>query len=182
MKKYVYLFEFLRLFEVGAMPERCQIIAVFNKSVINATKWIDFVAPLLSMSALIRIGDSKAIKNKFTKAYIVSLTDETVEYFYEIVVPALKQALKGVFQGEDVYGFSHRHFPNLLEIISRMYFRFSEEKKKQIFYLMIKIYNSKEIQNRYPLHSHLKLMFKRVLYGMHDEEICQQLNTLLWRE
>ncbi|WP_342719876.1 SIR2 family protein (plasmid) [Bacillus paramycoides] len=172
-------FEFLRLFEEVAMPKRCQIIAVFNKSVINATKWIDFVAPLLSMSALIRTGDSKAIKNKFTRAYIVSLTDERVEYFYELFVPALKQALKGISQGEDIYGFSHRHFPNLLEIISRIYFRFSKEKKEEIFSLMIKMYNSKEIQNCYSLHFNLRSMFKRVLYGMHDEEICQQFNDLL---
>ncbi|MDM5040964.1 SIR2 family protein [Bacillus sp. OR-18] len=178
-EKILLSFEFLRLFEEVAMPKRCQSIAVFNKSVINATKWIKFVAPQLSISALIRTGDSTEIKNIFTRTYIASLDEQTVEYFYELFVPALKQALKGVSQGEDIYGFSHRHLPNLLEITSRLYFRFSKEKREKIFNLMIKMYNLKEIQNYHVLHLPLKLMFKRVLYGMQDKEICQQLKILL---
>ena len=44
---------------------------------------------------------------------------------------------------------------------------------------MIKMYKSKEIQQFHLVHSQLNSMFKRVLYDMSDEEIYQQLNTLL---
>lgn len=172
-------FAFLRLFEEVAMPKRCGIVTMYKKSVINATKWIEHSAPLLAMSALIRTGDIKEIEKIFTREFIVSLTKEQVEVFYELFVPSLEQAMSRISQEEGIAGFSSRLLPNLIEIISRIYFRFSKEKKKEIFNLMIKMYKSKEIQQFHLVHSQLNSMFKRVLYDMSDEEIYQQLSTLL---
>ncbi|WP_095021692.1 SIR2 family NAD-dependent protein deacylase [Bacillus thuringiensis] len=172
-------FAFLRLFEEVAMPKRSGIVTMYKKSVINATKWIEHSAPMLAMSALIRTGDAKEIKKIFTREFIISLTEEQVEIFYELFVPSLEQAMSRLSQEEDITGFSSRLLPNLIEIISRIYIRFSKEKKVKIFNLMIKMYNSREIHQFHLVHSQLNYMFKRVLYDMSDMEIYQKLSMLL---
>ena len=172
-------FSFLRLFEEGAIPKRCGIMTVFSKSVINATKWIEPFSPLLAMSALIRTADTKEIKNAFTRETIITLKQEQVDLFYKLFVPSLEQALRNLSNNQGEINFSRIHIQNIIEIISRLYFRFSDEQKDKLFNLMIKMYYSKEIHKFQATESQLDVMFKRVLYDMTNEEKHQKLGILL---
>lgn len=177
-------FAFLRMYEEGAVPVVCGNIGLFNEAAINASKWIAPFAPLWSFSIMLRTGKDSEIKERFNRVYIASLSDEEVNHFYNLLMKAVNQSLRYLTEKPDSVNikcesFSQRNIKLLLELLSRLSFRFSDERLHDLFKLALRIYKLPIIRQTFYLHECVKSLFQRLLFAMPQSEVLKRMADLL---
>lgn len=132
-------FAFLRMFEEGAMPFRCNAIAFFSEAVVNAAKCIASAVPHQALSAMLRTLADKQIKEWFDYTRIATLAPEEVSYLYTLSLNSFIQAahqLQTAGTGRRTLLISSTAQIRTLifaELLSRLCLRLSSEQLEQIF-------------------------------------------------
>ncbi len=181
-------FQFLRIFEEGAIPFRCGFIEMEVKEISKASKWIESFAPLWALSSFIRTGqDDDDIVNKwFDRLSVVSFSDEDVKKISSILLPAWNQSFENISKSRitlDETNIYHRIFRILTELISRFLFRLDKDSINNIYETLIYSYKNNNIM--YPSNFLLKYekaiknLLKRLFYVLSEEDILSRISELL---
>lgn len=170
-------FELLRLFEEGAIPVRCGLSSVFPESVVQAARLIMPIAPLWSLSFIIRTFKQNEIEKTFDSALIARLDQEYVDHLGTVLASALMELLP-LFQsrqrGDDRSSLLHR-FSLLLEILSRLCSRFSPKQVEDTLELAFTAAKYLPDQHLAKLHP----LMRRTLAAMDSSQICSRMPDLL---
>jgi hypothetical protein len=183
---------FLRMFEEGAVPTKCGYVSMFPNAVVNAAKWIAPYAPIWSFSFMVRassmgmvgFGRKEGIWELFDRVRIATLAQDKVDYLNQICVNSLIQAIRHL-EGDPQQinspemSFSRSQVEIQSEFLSRLCFRFSNERLDQLFKLALDMYRLPLFCQDPFLHGYVDALFKRLLLAMPQSGILQRIPELL---
>ena len=154
-------FEFLRIFEEGALPFHCGIMNIFSDTVENATRWIEMFASDWALGALFRTEDIKRIDN-FSRINIALFEKDKIDKLYlnfkELLLYCINILTKNTLNNsaQNKICFS-------LEILSRLTFKLSKEQLTDILDLSIQIYKADIFRKNHFFYDAINNLFKRTL-------------------
>ena len=177
-------FAFLRMFEIGAVPMKCDMVNMFSKAVVNSAKWIEQFSPLWSLSSMIRSYEDEEIKEWFNRVRIATLTQAEVDHLNHLFLNSLTQGIQLLANNSQQVSspekrFSRRQVTLISELISRLCLRFSIEQLDKLFKITIDMYKAPILRQFYFAHSSMDDLFKRILYTMPQSEILHRIPELL---
>ncbi|WP_409405709.1 SIR2 family NAD-dependent protein deacylase [Priestia megaterium] len=172
-------YTFLRMFENGGIPFRCGYVSMYGKEIEHSAKWIKPYSPLWAISAAIRTGNVKAIEEWFDRYSVLKISNEEVNAFYDLFIPAMEQAIDEHLKGKNKHSFLQRQLPIYMEIVSRFCFRFSQEQLDIIFALAQKTYSSRLFRSDISLQKSISRLFRRLIGEFNNEQLLKVMGDLL---
>ncbi len=172
-------FSILRMLEEAAIPFRCGMVAFFTKEIVKSAKWVEPYAPLWAFSSIIRTGKGEELEERFDRVTIVTLTDEEVNHFYNLLLSAFEQIIKDTEDIKNIHSFMNRILPSLIELISRICFRFSDEQLNNLFDLAMTLYANPFLRKKINIHRYVCKLFRRILFAFPDRQIVEKMESLL---
>jgi len=137
-------YSYLRFFEVAGLPFRIPGSTLLKKITEKAIKGISNYSPFWALSALIRMGEIKAIDSLFTRNYIHKLDISTIDNYilkYLNAINSVKAEIEVVkTKNSNSWG---RHLAQIVpEILSRLCVKCTEEANNKIYDFIYYVYNS----------------------------------------
>jgi hypothetical protein len=178
-------FAFLRMFEEGAMPFRCNAVAFFPEAVVNAAKCVASAAPHMALNGMLRTLTVKQIEERFDYLRIATLKLDEVNYLYELSIKSFVQAAQqlqtaGAAQRSllitDTAQIRTRLFAQLL---SRLCLRLSQEQLEQLYGIATEAYALTAFRQDLHQHECPGLLFEGVLEVLTQERVLQLMPELL---
>ncbi|MFC1692153.1 SIR2 family protein [Candidatus Latescibacterota bacterium] len=181
---YLPAFAFLRMLEEGALPIKCGAVSMFLDSVLNSAKWIEPFAPRWSLCSMIRTGKEKEIKEWFNRVRIASLEQDEVDYWTQVLMNSILQAIKDLNNNPQQIGllvasFSQRQVIILSELLSRLCIRFTNEELNKLFNFITDMYKNPLFSQYHFFHDCVKVFFNEILNTMPQSEIFKRIPELL---
>lgn len=171
-------FSFVIMLERAGIPIMCGRFG-FGNTTISSAKWIEPYSPLWSLSLMIRTGKAKETHKWFDRTKVANFSNEQIKYFYNLFKPSLEQAINDIKTNYSHDSFSSRILPSLIEITSRLSFRFSAEQREILLNLFMKIYEKSIFRNLNQLNTYITRMFERILFAMTNKQIVDKISELL---
>jgi hypothetical protein len=168
-KESIPAFALLRTAEEGVLLPRVPGVNFFSETALTAARWIEDYAPLWSVSSEIRYGPaSKKLYNRFDRVRIATMPQEVVDHVFDILYSPLAQSIEqlqynAAEAGPGSPSFAMRQALIASELLSRLYFRLSEEQQDKVFVLAASMYGMPLFQTRHWFHDGITSLFKRML-------------------
>jgi hypothetical protein len=174
-------FALLRLYEEAAVPLNLGTLSIHSDAAARAARWLSAYAPLWSLSTIVRVGKDDEIKNAFSRSLIAALTAQQIESFYHLVKPPLEAVLSATWSNwqEAHSDINYRLIKPNTELLSRLYFRLPQAQRDETFSLACQMYRSAAFRRDFTLHDPLRELFRRIIYGMSDEELSNHIGEFL---
>jgi hypothetical protein len=172
-------FNYLRILEEGGIPVRCGMTNPY----ISASKpaaWIRPFAPFWAFSCILRAQNSTEIQNFFSFTYLAALEQIKIDHLYLWLLSCLNSYSNKLTQGQLLERRSEREISKMLiELTSRICFRFTEEKLEQILSISLSLYRHISLGNYSDYYSHVDNLFEGIFYGLSQHKVISLMSTLL---
>lgn len=176
-------FAFLRIFEEGGLPIKCGRVVNFSKVLVTSTKWTAPFASFWSLSSIIRTGKKQEIYQLFNLIYILTLSNNEIDYINNLLFKALNQAIQNLpptLKSIDSSKSSSLEKVTLFtELMSRLAFRLSPAQINQILKVTIALYKQPVFRQYHSLENWGKPLFKRIFKCISPTEIFPLMAELL---
>ncbi|WJN47500.1 SIR2 family protein (plasmid) [Priestia aryabhattai] len=152
----------------------------FDKEIVLTA--CEFIMPTnftLALMTLIQLRNKDYIKAVLTREIVATLDQIVIDNLFKYVFESLVY-LNNQRSIKRLNVFYDTRFTNLIEILSRLTIRLTEEKLEKCLDLAIEVYLSVENENNaHCFASELNNLFRRVFYAFSNELIVSKLNNLL---
>jgi hypothetical protein len=179
--KCVPAFALLRLYEEGAVPLRCGRLSIFSEEASRAADWIAPYAPLWSVSTKIRADKVEGLKAAFPRIRVAALTSEEVNNFYTLSKPPVEVALSHSWKDghEASTDLSYRIINGSTEILSRLYFRLTQDQQEDVFSVACRMYKHPTFRHDFSLHDAVRVLFNRIIASFSEKALLSHFRDLL---
>lgn len=171
-------FSLLRMFEESGTPLRCGMVSQ-SARILNAAKWIIPFAPRWSMTSVLRLRDTKKIKDLLDYIHIAALTEEDAVYVYNL----LFNSLSNLFNDSTRYSRDVElgDLQAQIQGIANLSFRVSIENIEELLNIAIKIYNVclSRRDYRYRIGQAVNNLFKGIFYALPESKIIELMPIIL---
>lgn len=172
-------FNYLRILEEGGIPVKCGMTIPY----ISASKpaaWIRPFAPFWSFSCVLRAQNSTELQNCFSFIYLSALEQIKIDHLYSWLLSCLNSYSNKLAQGQLLERRSEREISKMLiELTSRICFRFTEEKLDQILSISLSLYRCMALGSYSDYYSHIDNLFKGIFYGLSQHKVISLMPILL---
>lgn len=181
ISRYRPFLQLLMLFEEAGIPFRCGRVSIRKNEIANAAGAIYPVFPLWSLTAILRIGDTRIISEMFTRARVGSLEARQVEHLSKLLVQGIDAIIGGSVNslGAVHNGYQVQMLSTLTESLSRLCIRLDDDQLSSVLELAQKMYVSPVFTRSYILQRCLRNLFKRILSFASDRFLRQHINALI---
>lgn len=188
VKPYLPAFGFLRMLEEGGSPLRCGGERLEPAAIASSARWIEQLAPFLSLSALLRTvhtGNEDELEPWFGRVRVATLSPEEVERLYSIFEAGFDQAVRRLEASAEEMNKGNkslavRQAKVLSFTLSRICIRLPAGQRARMFERAMAMYRGPLFKQSIEMHDCVRLVFGRLLsQAMSQEEILGRMDRLL---
>ena len=178
-------FALLRMIEEGPLPPRIGNVNLFPETLLTAARWAEPHEPAWSFTAMLRQAKEKEVNVRWDRAYVATLSRETVDHLFGLLQNSLTQSIRHLinYSGEITLqnrSFSQQQIKVCSKLLSKLAFRCSIRQRQELFDLAKYMYELPFFRGYYWFHECVSELFIRLLsFGASREEILRWVPELL---